>query len=254
MGASDLYLDLMKRVLTGTIYDDEPDRDDPDFERWRQHFVRHYFDSNAAHTCVPLVRLDNVEACVKAVIENDVPGDLIETGVWRGGTTIFMRAILQVLGVTDRLVWVADSFRGLPEPDAERFPKEAQAHRSEGMKEDLGFLAVSLEEVKRNFDRYGLLDDQVRFLEGWFEDTLPSAPIDRIAVLRLDGDYYQSTMDALQSLYDKVSPGGFVIVDDYGEDAWTYCRQAVDEFRGSRGIEDELVSVDQWCWFWRKSP
>jgi O-methyltransferase len=85
-------------------------------------------------------------------------------------------------------------------------------------------LAVSLEQVKANFDRYGLLDDQVRFLKGWFRDTLPVAPIERLAVLRLDGDMYESPMDTLVNLYPKLSEGGYVIVDDYG--AIPACRQA----------------------------
>jgi len=76
-------------------------------------------------------------------------------------------------------------------------------------------LAVPLEEVQALFRRYDLLDAQVRFLKGWFKDTLAGAPIERLALLRLDGDLYESTMDALVPLYDKVSPGGFVIVDDY---------------------------------------
>lgn len=75
----------------------------------------------------------------------------------------------------------------------------------------------SLEEVQENFRRYNLLDDQVQFLKGWFCDTLPTAPIEKLAVLRLDGDLYESIMDGLNALYDKVSPGGFIIVDDYGD-------------------------------------
>jgi O-methyltransferase len=70
--------------------------------------------------------------------------------------------------------------------------------------------------------------------------------------LRLDGDYYESTMDALVPLYDKVSPGGYVIVDDYGEASWTYCRQAIEDFRAARGIAEPMVRVDSRCWYWRK--
>ncbi|HJU39681.1 MAG TPA: TylF/MycF/NovP-related O-methyltransferase, partial [Tahibacter sp.] len=88
--------------------------------------------------------------------------------------------------------------------------------------------------------------------QGWFKDTLPAAPIERLAVLRLDGDYYESTMDALVNLYEKVSVGGYVIVDDYGEDSWTYCRRAVDEFRAAHGIASPLVRVDAPCWYWRR--
>ena len=112
-------------------------------------------------------------------------------------------------------------------------------------------LAVSIDEVRRNFAAYGLLDDQVQFLKGWFSETLPGAPIERLALMRLDGDLYESTRDALVNLYDRLSPGGYVIVDDYGEDSWTYCRRAVDEFRAERGIQDPLVRVDSRCYFWQ---
>ncbi len=88
----------------------------------------------------------------------------------------------------------------------------------------------------------------MRFLEGWFRDTLPNAPIESLAVIRLDGDLYESTTDALAALYPKLSPGGFVIVDDYG--AFEPCRRAVDDYRATRGIDDAIEEVD-WtgvCW------
>ena len=186
------------------------------------------------------------------MIREGVPGDLIETGVWRGGAAIFMRGALKAFGVADRLVWVADSFEGLPKPDPERFPAEARAYHSPAMEKTMRHLAVGEEEVRRNFQAYGLLDSQVRFLKGWFKDTLPIAPIERLAIMRLDGDYYELTMTALTSLYDKLSVGGYAIIDDYGEDDWTYCRKAVDEFRASRGIDAPLVRVDPSCYFWKR--
>ncbi len=243
-----LYLNLLKRVLTGTLEGREPDVDD-----WRfpTQFLDHYI-RGPAYTMVPLVRLDNIERCMNDVLANGVPGDFIETGVWRGGTTIFMRGFLAVRGVTERKVWAADSFQGLPAPDPEKFPNEARAHASKAMAGEFKHLAASRADVEQNFARFGLLDEQVRFLEGWFRDTLPQAPIERLAIMRLDGDYYESTMDALTNLYDKLSPGGYVVVDDYGENEWTYCAKAVDEFRRSRGITTELVRVDSKCYFWRR--
>ncbi|WP_422770518.1 TylF/MycF/NovP-related O-methyltransferase [Plantactinospora sp. WMMC1484] len=198
-----------------------------------------------AETMVGLRRLDNVEHCVLDVLRRGVPGDLIETGVWRGGTVIFMRALLAAYADHDRTVWVADSFRGLPKPEA---------HRVEDVEDALWtvpFLAVSLPQVKENFRRYGLLDEQVRFLPGWFEDTLPGAPVERIAVMRLDGDLYDSTSVALRSLYPKLSVGGYVIIDDYH--AVRGCQQAVDDFRAELGITDELVPVDWTCRYWQRT-
>ncbi|TKB62423.1 MAG: macrocin O-methyltransferase [Nitrospira sp.] len=198
-----------------------------------------------AETMVGLKRLDNLQHCVTSVIRDAVPGDLIETGVWRGGSSIFMRAVLKAYGDCSRKVWLADSFCGLPQPDPARYPVD----RGDTLW-TYQELAISLEEVKANFSRYGLLDEQVAFLPGWFRDTLPSAPINRLAVLRLDGDLYESTMDALSALYHKVSPGGFIIVDDYGLPT---CRAAIEDFRRARGITDQIHQIDWTGAFWQRS-
>jgi O-methyltransferase len=197
-------------------------------------------------TMIGLARLNNLQQCVTAVLRDGIPGDLIETGVWRGGACIFMRAILKAFGDPDRVVWVADSFHGLPKPDR-RYPQD----HSDSLWTHSDVLGVSVDEVKNNFTRYGLLDDRVRFLKGWFRDTLPNAPIERIAVLRLDGDMYGSTMDALQSLYPKLSSGGYVIVDDFG--AMATCRQAVEDYRRAHGICEAIEGIDWTGVFWRKA-
>lgn len=246
------YLDLLKRSLTNTIFAEEPDAESDDVARYVNGAISHYQQSSAV-SMIPLVRMDNILSCIADVVAKDVKGDFVETGVWRGGAVIFMRGVLKVLGVTDRRIWAADSFEGLPEPDAEKFPLEAKSFKSAAMTKYYNRLAVDLPAVKRNFEAYGLLDEQTVFLEGWFKDTLPSAPIEKIAVLRLDGDYYESTMDALTNLYSKVSIGGYVIIDDYGEDNWTYCRKAVDDFRRDHGIDDQMVRIDRPCSYWQKS-
>jgi hypothetical protein len=198
-----------------------------------------------AHTMVGLRRLGNVQECVEQVIRDEIPGDLIETGVWRGGTTIMMRAVLAAHRVTDRIVWVADSFQGMPEPAPDSHPGDARlaTHRFNHV------IGVSLETVRRNFESYGLLDDQVRFLPGWFKDTLPAAPMERLAVMRLDGDLYGSTMEALRHLYPKLSTGGFVVIDDYFLPS---CRDAVYDFRDQNGIEDEIHDIDGYGAYWRR--
>ncbi len=198
-----------------------------------------------AETMVGLKRLNNLEACITDVIRRGVPGDLIETGVWRGGTTIFMRAVLKAYQENERIVWVADSFQGLPKPNPERYPVDAGDTSWK-----CASLAVYLEEVKENFSRYNLLDDQVRFLVGWFRDTLPTAPIERLAILRLDGDMYESTMDALTSLYPRLSVGGYVIIDDYMLGS---CRAAVEDFRAKHSVTEELEPIDAIARFWQRS-
>ncbi len=196
------------------------------------------------HSMIGRKRMDNLHACIESVLADQIPGDLIETGVWRGGATILMRGVLAAHGVTDRTVWVADSFEGLP---------AAQRVQDSGIdltKNAFPVLAVTLAKVQELFARYDLLDEQVRFLPGWFCDTLPVAPIDHLAILRLDGDLYASTMDALTALYDKVSVGGYIIVDDYY--ALKVCQQAVDDFRQQRGITDQVVVIDSAAIYWRK--
>jgi len=183
--------------------------------------------------------LDTIQRCVQGVLKHQIPGDFIETGAWRGGAAIFMRALLRASSVKDRIVWVADSFQGLPEP------KNAE----DGWDlSHVNHLKVSLDQVRANFRRFGLLDDQVRFLPGWFRDTLPGAPIKQLALLRLDGDLYSSTMDALSSLYFKVSPGGYVIVDDYF--SWPSCKRAVDDFLREHGISVRIEEFQKGiaCW------
>jgi O-methyltransferase len=198
-----------------------------------------------AETMIGLGRLDNLQHCVTDVLRERIQGDFIETGVWRGGASILMAGILRVYGDSNRLVWVADSFRGVPPPDPEHYPADAGdtlfTYR---------YLAVSLEEVKSNFEKFDLLNDQIRFLVGWFRDTLPSAPITRLALMRLDGDLYESTIVSLRCLYPKLSAGGYVIVDDYG--ATPSCKLAVEDFRREAGIKEEMQQVDWSAISWRR--
>jgi O-methyltransferase len=265
------YLSLLKRSLTRTDRDEtwRPYLPKPQ-RRMRRAFAlglrgrlrRHGFDlvrreevdpnqralgrdrTPEGETMIGLRRLDHLQACICDVLAKGVPGDLIETGVWRGGAAIFMRAVLAACGDATRNVWVADSFAGLPPVDADRFPADRrQLHWTNEEP------AVSLETVKRNFERYELLDERVRFLVGWFRDTLPAAPIDALSVLRLDGVTYESTLDALRPLYPKLSPGGYVIVDDWALEG---CRRAVEDYRREHAISETLVDIDGAAVCWQK--
>ena len=257
--AIDLYLELMKKTLTASVYPEsawQVDRkaggsalkklfaggrllvNTKDYDRTQRLEGRDW--PMFGFTMAGHYRLDNVRMCVEDVLEKQVPGDFIETGVWRGGTTIFMRALLQAYGVKNRKVWVADSFEGLPAPK----------NKDDGQDlSDVQELKISLEQVQANFAEFDLLDDQVKFLKGWFCDTLPHAPIDKLAILRLDGDMYSSTMDALQALFDKVSPGGYVIVDDYY--SWESCKAAVTDFLKERSLSPEITKIDWTGAYWQ---
>jgi O-methyltransferase len=199
-----------------------------------------------AETMIGMQRLTSLQDCVETVLAEDIPGDLIECGVWRGGACILMRAVLAAHGDEMRSVWVADSFEGLPPADPENY-KADKGLRTQPL---AGILGVSEKEVRANFERYGLLDDRVRFLPGWFKDTLQDAPIDRIAVLRIDGDLYESTIQALDALYPRLSPQGFCIIDDYHD--LKPCREAVTDYRTKHGITAEIVDIDGTAVLWRK--
>jgi len=269
----ELYLDLMKRTLSFTLWQEPPLPIDA-FNSGRRlpiklavSFVSRILKAlrlqlvqlkaytpaqreegwiwpRYADTMIGLKRLDSLQYCVETALRENIEGDLIETGVWRGGACILMRAILAAHGIENRYVYVADSFEGLPKPDAVQFSDDkGDTHHLHS------FLAVSQDEVENNFRRYGLLDDRVVFLKGWFKDTLPNVPIKKLAVLRLDGDMYSSTIDALTNLYSKLSKGGFCIIDDY---ALPGCKKAVDDFRSANGIHAELQVVDWTGRYWRK--
>jgi O-methyltransferase/8-demethyl-8-(2,3-dimethoxy-alpha-L-rhamnosyl)tetracenomycin-C 4'-O-methyltransferase len=264
-GAQELYIDLIKRVLVNTIYEDpatfpfgmnvldkvQADTMKPDGGRIvGADFVgNHRADGldvpTVAHTMIGMRRLDNIQQCVEQVLRDEIPGDLVETGVWRGGACILMRALLKAHDVTDRRVWLADSFAGMPEVGPESHPLD------QGMEfHNLNWvLGCSEAQVRENFSRYGLLDELVEFLPGMFADTLPTAPIDEIAVLRMDGDLYESTMDALVSLYPKLSVGGYAIVDDYAIPA---CKQAIHDYRDKHGIDEQIETIDVTGVYWRR--
>jgi hypothetical protein len=268
-----LYLDLMKKALSYTLWE-EPGVPIETFNYRRPPLRRaafaatswllrrldmqllrnvHYTQSERAkgavmpmhaHTMIGLARLDNLQLCIEDALANRVPGDLIETGVWRGGACILMRAVLAAHGITDRRVFVADSFHGLPPPDVAAYPKDEGDRHHEQL-----FLGVSRQDVEENFSLYGLLDSQVVFLEGWFKDTLPKAPTDALCVMRLDGDMYQSTMEALANLYPRLSPGGYCIIDDYDIPR---CREAVEDYRSDQRIASPIRAIDESGVFWRK--
>ena len=244
--AQSIYLDIIQKCLINTIYEDPP-QDKWSGGKYNLKIRDRGLDwPSKAHTMIGNQRMTNLRKLTEYVINHNIPGDLIEAGIWRGGACIYLRAILKVYGITDRVVWCADSFEGLPEPVPEKFPQDTGDihHTFEALK-------VSLEEVKNNFAKYDLLDKQVKFLKGWFKDTLPNVPIECLSILRLDADMYQSTAEGLIYLYDKVSPGGYVIVDDYG--AVEGCRTAVKDFRKQRDITNPIQNIDGIGVYWQKS-
>jgi hypothetical protein len=257
--AEKLYLDLLKECLTRRIFPEEYRRIEG--TRQPQRFLnrliqrlllpmnlelvrRAHYDPGKrdegmdthpeAETMSGIKSLNHLQRCVIDVIRRGIPGDLIETGTWRGGACILMRAICRVYQQTDRTIWAADSFQGHPPTNPALYP----ADQRPGLWRP--FYQVPLDQVKKNFERYGLLGDQVKFLAGWFKDTLPAAPIEKLALMRLHGDLYESTMDSLVNLYPKLSAGGYVIVGDY---ILLASKAAVTDFRASRNITSPLLKT-----------
>jgi len=276
-----LYLDLMEKALSFTLWTEtlvpiEIDNKQSvlaqrmivsaivnsikviNFVKHKKYYIAYeanYSDTDKANgmvalrcrdTLIGLKRLNNIKECIEIVISDNIKGDLIETGVWRGGACIFMKAVLVANNIKNRKIYVADSFEGLPKPTTEKYP----ADKGNKLYTCIS-LAVSKKDVESNFRKYGLLDDNIVFLKGWFKDTLPTAPIDKLAILRLDGDMYESTMDALVNLYPKLSIGGFCIIDDYG--AWPECKKAVDDYIRQKGIRVDKKDIDSSGIYWRKA-
>src|SRR6516162_10839417 len=241
----DAYLSLIEKCLTGTIYEDKAFHavGDGVYDASLREVGRDW--PSMAHTMIGVKRLANLRTLTEKVIRERIPGDLIETGVWRGGACILMRAVLHAYNVTDRRVWVADSFEGVPAPNSQKYPEDTGSDYH-----TFHELSVPLETVRNNIRKYGLLDDQIVFLKGWFKDTLPAAPIKSLAVLRLDGDLYESTIVALNALYGKVSAGGYVIVDDYH--VVRACKSAIHDFIATARIAPKICEIDGVGVYWQK--
>jgi hypothetical protein len=241
----DMYVDLMAKCLTDMIYagDRKQNKRGKPFNPHRRAAGRDW--PTVGHSMAGLKRLANCAYLTDHVLRAGVPGDIIETGVWRGGASAMMRGVLKARGVTDRKVWLADSFEGLPPPDEDAYPadKGSRFHTR-------GKLAVGTHIVRKTFEAYDLYDDQVEFVVGWFKDTLHKIDVDQFALVRLDGDMYESTIQALDALYPKLSPGGFLIVDDYG--GISACRKAVHDYRDQMGITDDIVKIDHTGVYWQK--
>jgi len=184
-------------------------------------------------TMVSYARLHGLHEATKYIVKNSISGDFVECGVARGGSAALIGLTLRQMHA-ERNLWLFDTFQGLPQPSEDN-PDYKIANLYTGT------CAASVEEVRRSLHSLGVIDN-VHFVPGLFQDTLRSSPIEAVALLHLDGDWYESVKMCLESLYDKVSPGGVIQFDDYGH--WAGARKAVDEFMINRGIDTPLRRVD----------
>lgn len=233
MNCQTLYLDLLKKSILDVIYDP-----------LTESIVEGTVHPKRAHTMIGLKRLDNIQNCFLNIINDNIEGGLIETGVWRGGATIFMAGLVKAFG-QDRKVFVADSFEGLPIPSPDLYPADLgdMHHTYEDLK-------VSFDDVYNNFHRYGLLDENVFFLKGWFKDTLPKIKNEKLSLIRLDGDMYESTWQAISLLYENLSIGGYLIVDDW---LLNGARRAIEDYRRIYNIDEQIEYINEHSIFWRKT-
>jgi O-methyltransferase len=179
---------------------------------------------------------------VEDVLRAGIPGQFVECGTWRGGASFLMAAILERRRADPRRrVWMFDSFEGLPQAadiDGASAKRWQQAVDGPGYFDNC---TASMEDVRRAASDLGV-SDRVEIGQGWFDRTLPATRerIGQIALLRLDGDWYESTKCCLEHLYDQVAPGGYIILDDYL--TWDGCAIAVHEFLGSRKLPHRIVT------------
>ncbi len=182
---------------------------------------------------------------VRYVVDYQVPGDVVECGVWRGGSMQAVARTLLERGDTDRTLHLFDTFEGMPPPTKEdrRLNGPAASELLATRERTASVWAVAgLEDVQAGMAQTGYPEDHIRYHPGLVEDTVPSEAPERIALLRLDTDWYASTRHELEQLYGRVVPGGVLIIDDY--DYWEGSRQATDEFLAESGVRLLLVPVD----------
>jgi hypothetical protein len=241
------YLNLLKSALTDTLGThtlSTNDGHDFNLTELLPNHPRFTGDDwpSFAHTMVGLKRLNQYQQAIETVVNDRIPGDIIECGCWRGGCAILAAAVLDVLGCTDKRIWVSDSFAGLPPPDVEA-DSDSPLHKFD-------YLAVSLAQVQAAFTRFGVNDKPVRYIQGWFKDTLPRFQGAPWSIIRADGDMFSSTMDILTNLYPGLSPGGILIIDDYFH--IPACKQAVEQYRAENSITEEIVRIDAQGAYWRR--
>jgi hypothetical protein len=215
--------------------------------------LRRYFDDEARATITAvkpwtMTSYDRIFALIVAVryvVARGIPGDVVECGVWRGGSMQAVGRTLLNLGAADRRLHLFDTFEGMPPPanvDRRLGGASAAELMRSGPRPGLVRAVAGLGDVRSGMEQIGYPSDRVHYHPGKVEDTIPSAAPDVIALLRLDTDWYESTKHELEHLYDRLSPGGVLIIDDY--DYWEGSRKAVDEFIAATGVRLLLVPVD----------
>ena len=201
----------------------------------------------APFTMTTVERMYALWEAVRHVCRRGIAGDLVECGVWRGGSSMVAALTLAQEGDERRRLWLYDTFTGMSEPSARDVTVHGMSARDnwEAISTTPGdptMAVASLDEVKSNMGSTGIAAERVEYVPGPVEETIPGTVPERIALLRLDTDWYESTRHELEHLWDRLEPGGVLIIDDYGH--WAGARQAVDEFFATREDAPLLGRVD----------
>lgn len=199
----------------------------------------------APFTMTSVPRRASLLTAIDHIVKHDIPGAIVEAGVWRGGSMMAAALALAARGVTDRDLWLYDTFEGMSEPtendyDAAGVTAEQQLAESERTSSVWAF--ATLDDVRSNVGSTNYPGEHIHYVRGKVEDTIPSQIPGQIALLRLDTDWYESTKHELEHLYPRLQPGGVLIIDDYGH--WQGARRAVDEYFADSGPEVYLHRVD----------
>lgn len=240
------YLCLLEMALTGSLADEagrcDGGKGGCELSRTLPYnSTMRYFGNDwppLGHTMVGHARLQNIKHAIETCNADGIVGDFAELGVWRGGASIYAKGVITAYGARNRRVLVLDAFESLP---------QYGNHKT--------FLETSEVQVKHNFQKYGLLDSNVIFIRGLFRDSLPRFkrrhPGVKIAVLRIDSNFYDSYQDALYYLYELVPVGGFVIFDDVM--SHPAVMQCWKDFKNEQGLPEELEQIDDHSAFFRKT-
>jgi O-methyltransferase len=191
-------------------------------------------------------RIFALRQSVQYLVQNNIQGDFVECGVWRGGSMMAVARTLQGLGVTEKNLYLFDTFDGMSAPtqDDVAFNGESAIEllAQSAQKANPVRAYSALDEVKRNLLSTGYPAERMFFIEGKVEDTIPAQMPERIALLRLDTDWFESTYHELLHLYPRLSPGGVLIIDDYGH--WAGARKAVDRYFAEHNLIPLLHRID----------
>jgi O-methyltransferase len=234
-----LYLELLKKVIINSVY--HPNKDVTEGRVWPDF---------PTLSMIGMPRLDNIQKLTLDCLSNNIKGDFIEAGIWKGGAVALMAAILNTTKTKNRRVIGVDSFEGIPPAKPDIYPADAVHIGCEKIEI---LLNNSLEEVKGYINRMGLDDgNNIQLIKGWFSEVLPDLVRDgaKFALVRIDGDTYESTIQALENLEPCTSQGGYIIIDDYY--SWDGCKKATQDYRLIKDITSPLITVDWTCVYWKK--